>query len=207
MTLRNKQLDRRIKRSRKLMQDALLVLLDSKAYPQITISEITYQADVARTTFYSHFKTKDELLMSYIDDIFESFFDKFRQHFAPDELVDNTHQIPLILCEEWKQNQAALDLIRSANIDFMIYQRIKENHQRAYLDSSENLLGNSSNNILEQYIVSSISAATFGVLMQWTDNDMRESCEVIAKILNHFINLESFKLLRDKLEIEIGIAV
>ena len=121
MTQLNKKIDRRIKRSRKLMQDALLIILDKKEYRQISISEITYQADVARTTFYSHFKTKDELLMSYIDDIFETFFDKLSEQFTPDDQVDSSHEIPQILCVEWKKNKAALDLIRSANIDFMIY--------------------------------------------------------------------------------------
>jgi AcrR family transcriptional regulator len=202
MTQHNKKIDRRIKRSRKLMQDALLILLKKIEYRQISISEITYQADVARTTFYSHFKTKDELLMSYIDDIFETFFDKLREQFTPDEQVDSSHEIPQILCVEWKKNKAALDLIRSANIDFMIYQRIKENHQRGFQGSPIYSLGNSSNNVLDQYIISSISAATYGVLMQWTDNNMLESCEEVAKILNHFINLESFSQLRDKLKTE-----
>ena len=186
------------------MQDALLKLLGKKDYRQISISEITYHADVARTTFYSHFTTKDELLMSYIDDIFEIFFNKLREQFTPDEQIASTHEIPKILCVEWKKNKAALDLIRSANIDFMIYQRIKENHQRALQDSTVYSLGNSPDNVLEQYIISSISAATYGVLMQWTDNNMLESCEDVAKILNHFINPESFDQLRKKLKADLG---
>ena len=188
------------------MQDALLKLLGQKNYREISISEIAYQADVVRTTFYSHFKTKDELLMSYIDDIFDTFFNNLREQFTHDDKVDSGHEIPLILCEEWKKNKAALDLIRSANIDFMIYQRIKENHQRAFKDSTIYSLGNSPDSVLEQYIISSISAATFGVLMQWTDNNMLESCEEVAKILNHFINLESFNQLMEKLKSEISMS-
>lgn len=200
----HKRADRRIRRSRKMMQDALLELLATKEYPKITISEITHKADVARTTFYSHFKSKDELLMSYIDDIFETFFGGLGTQFTPDEQNGNSHEIPLILCEEWKRNKNSLDLIRSANIDFMIYQRIKENHQRAFVNSPVNILGNSSNKVLEQYIVSCVSSGTFGVLMHWTDNGMKETSKEIAKILSHFINKDAFNQLRDNLETELG---
>lgn len=204
MTHHKNRLDRRILRSRKLMQDALLKLLEIKDYPKISISEITHQADVARTTFYSHFNTKDELLMSYIDDIFENFFDKLREQYSPEDKLETPHEIALILCKEWEKNKQALNLIRSANIDYMIYQRIKENHQRAHKESDIIVLRQSSNHVLEEYIRSSISAATFGVLMQWTDNDMQESCEDVARIMSHFINLEAFIQLRDKLGTEIG---
>ena len=56
--------DRRIRRTQKSLHDALIALVLRKNYDLITIQEILDRADVGRATFYSHFKGKDELLIS-----------------------------------------------------------------------------------------------------------------------------------------------
>lgn len=45
--------------------------MQEKKYSNITIQEIIDRANVGRSTFYSHFDTKDELLISNIENIFE----------------------------------------------------------------------------------------------------------------------------------------
>ncbi|MCW1966681.1 MAG: TetR/AcrR family transcriptional regulator [Anaerolineae bacterium] len=53
------------------MQAALLELLQKKRLSDIQIKEITELADVSRPAFYLHFYSKEELLFSYIDDLFD----------------------------------------------------------------------------------------------------------------------------------------
>lgn len=65
--------DRRIEKTRTAIYQALNDLLQEKKYPNITVQEIIDRANVGRTTFYSHFVDKDELLSSCIENIFESF--------------------------------------------------------------------------------------------------------------------------------------
>ena len=79
---KKKKVDLRIQRSRSSMQAALATLMEEKPYKNIKVSEITDQALVARPTFYLHFKTKDELLLSVIDEFFTQFFEDF------DEFLD-----------------------------------------------------------------------------------------------------------------------
>jgi AcrR family transcriptional regulator len=54
--------DRRQRKSRAALQQGLLDLISSKAYDAITIEDITAAADVARATFYAHYRDKTELL-------------------------------------------------------------------------------------------------------------------------------------------------
>ncbi|MDA8098666.1 MAG: TetR/AcrR family transcriptional regulator [Nitrospiraceae bacterium] len=57
-------MDRRIGRTRKLMQEALMSLITEKGYEAITVQDILDRADVGRSTFYAHYRDKDELLFS-----------------------------------------------------------------------------------------------------------------------------------------------
>lgn len=56
--------DRRIQRTRALLHGALGSLIREKPYDRITVAEILDRAKVSRSTFYIHFRDKDELLTS-----------------------------------------------------------------------------------------------------------------------------------------------
>ena len=55
--------DRRTRRTRQLLRDALLSLLKEKRYTDISVQDIIERADVARSTFYVHYIDKDDLLV------------------------------------------------------------------------------------------------------------------------------------------------
>ena len=64
--------DRRIQKTRNLLQEALVSLIHEKPYDTIAVTAILERANVARSTFYTHFQDKDELLASGIHDILRS---------------------------------------------------------------------------------------------------------------------------------------
>ena len=55
-------IDRRVARTQAAMRRALIALLRRKAYADITVQEILDEADIGRSTFYSHCSGKDQLL-------------------------------------------------------------------------------------------------------------------------------------------------
>ena len=56
--------DRRIRRTRKALHQALMSLILKKTYDSITVQDILDQADIGRSTFYVHFNDKDALFLS-----------------------------------------------------------------------------------------------------------------------------------------------
>src|SRR5689334_7087645 len=66
-----KPLDRRARRTRIMLRDALVDLILEKGYEAITIQDITDRADLARATFYLHFKDKEDLLASSLEELYE----------------------------------------------------------------------------------------------------------------------------------------
>ena len=60
--MKEKIKDRRIQKTQKLLHEALISLMLKKDYRSITIQQIIDRANVGRSTFYTHFKDKDDLL-------------------------------------------------------------------------------------------------------------------------------------------------
>lgn len=66
-----KKVDRRIKRTKQSLKDALISLIEEKELASISITDIVNKSDVNRSTFYTHFRDKDELLNCIINDLLE----------------------------------------------------------------------------------------------------------------------------------------
>jgi len=64
--------DRRIQKTQALLREALVSLIHEKPYDAIAVTEILERANVGRSTFYTHFRDKDELLTSGIHDMLGS---------------------------------------------------------------------------------------------------------------------------------------
>src|SRR5215207_10196482 len=61
--------DRRVRRTQELLRGALMALIMEKGYDRITVQDILDEADVGRSTFYAHYRDKEDLLLSGFDDI------------------------------------------------------------------------------------------------------------------------------------------
>jgi AcrR family transcriptional regulator len=59
--------DRRSQRTRRLLSEALIELIREKGYNTITVSDIIDRANVGRSTFYGHYRDKDDLLVGELD--------------------------------------------------------------------------------------------------------------------------------------------
>lgn len=59
----NETTDRRVRRTRATLHRALIELLLERPYERITVRDILDRADVGRSTFYAHFRDKDDLLL------------------------------------------------------------------------------------------------------------------------------------------------
>ena len=71
--------DRRIQRTRQLLQGALLSLIQEKGFESLSVQDIIDRANVGRATFYAHFQNKEDLLASGIDGLRASLKERQRQ--------------------------------------------------------------------------------------------------------------------------------
>ena len=76
MLLEATKIDPRVKRTRQLLQRALMELVQEKSVDSITVQDIAARAEVNRATFYAHFEDKYALLDYTAREIFQERLDK-----------------------------------------------------------------------------------------------------------------------------------
>ena len=83
--------DRRSQRTRRLVTSAMMELLAEMEYDRITVQAILDRADIGRSTFYSHFADKSEVVDSIAAEIFETFGGTPSPGASPAEVIPALH--------------------------------------------------------------------------------------------------------------------
>src|SRR5438477_12333520 len=67
----DKKEDHRVRRTRDRVGDAMMALLVEKPFDDITVQDVLDRAEVSRSTFYTHFRDKNDLFLSDAEEFFE----------------------------------------------------------------------------------------------------------------------------------------
>ena len=117
----DKNMDRRVRKTRRDIHDALITLMRKTPYSRIRVSQIAEMADISRSTFYLHYETKDDLLLSVMDEVIDQYFK------AVDDGASEKGPGPsLVLFSLWKQNLEKMKLILDAGMEYRIFERLRE---------------------------------------------------------------------------------
>ncbi len=70
--MRQDKQDRRSQRTRRLVMSAMMDLLAEKSYDAITVQDLLDRANIGRSTFYSHYFDKEDVLASVAEQMLET---------------------------------------------------------------------------------------------------------------------------------------
>ncbi len=123
-------------RSRRLICDALLELLDEKPFDKITITDITNRADVSRGTFYLHY----EKVSDVISELQDAYIEQMDQYFSKLDIPLTVDNVMVITAECLKyiydQDQARyMSLIFHQHLSFA--DKVCKNIQTKLLESKD----------------------------------------------------------------------
>jgi AcrR family transcriptional regulator len=104
-------MDRRIIRTRGVLQHALTSLILKKGYEAITIQDICDEANVGRSTFYAHYTSKDDLKRKGFEHLRKELVDREREaQAASGEIKDRSLSFSLTMFEHARDH---IDLYRA----------------------------------------------------------------------------------------------
>lgn len=63
--------DRRALRTRDALGDALIELMQERSFKSVTVQDVLDRAKVGRSTFYTHYRDKDDLFLSDVEEFWE----------------------------------------------------------------------------------------------------------------------------------------
>lgn len=188
--MQNIQIDRRVLRSRKALQNSLLELMIEQEFADITVTDIVNHADYNRTTFYRHFNHKEHLADELIDDQLKKLISIFKDPYK-------------------KENYIYLHKLSPRNIQ--IFNHIYDNHsfyklwhkftklpgfKEAFLDSLTRFFKNDIvlvpiNTKLDDTLYNSFYAnGILGIIIEWIEDGLikppKYMAEQLVEILNHY---------------------
>ncbi|MBR0217646.1 MAG: TetR/AcrR family transcriptional regulator [Clostridia bacterium] len=120
-----KKEDRRVRRTKKLLTQALTQLLQEKQAKEITVKELTELADMNRGTFYLYYKDIFDMLEKIEDSLFEA-LDAIVDRHEEEAFTAKTKPMLLDLFTFVEENQEMCRVLLSANGDMNFLHRLNE---------------------------------------------------------------------------------
>lgn len=165
---------RQTNRTKIAIYSAFSELLNQKKYSQIAIQEIADLADVGRSTVYSHFETKEDILTSMCRNIFENLM-------TAGHVTSNEPEAILVaLLIHIKENKKVITgIFSSEGMDVFVefckqyFSTFLEVHLLSGYDEK-------STGIPKDYLVNYLIGTFMESIRWWAKNDMKQSSQEIA---------------------------
>ncbi|MFC5403333.1 TetR/AcrR family transcriptional regulator [Cohnella soli] len=176
--------DLRVRRTRKLLWDALIGLLEHRTFESLSIQEICDTAMVHRTTFYKHFEDKYHLAsygLSLIDELFAntSCEQRLLHPFKTFQRFADTKQFRA-LTKAAKENHFLSNLM------------IKHGAESLNRDLTEARQHGFSSDIPLEIFAPFYSGAVCSICSWWIENGMKQSPEEMDEYIRRMFNHEVF---------------
>jgi AcrR family transcriptional regulator len=173
--------DPRIRRTRNLLQEALLKLMQNKSFDDISVQDITEAATVNRATFYDHYTDKYALLEATVAGRFHKLLDE-RKVSYDGSCAAAAGTIVLAACDYLLECHSSHDACqRQTAFEPLIDAAIINAIRRVLLGGIT--LAASPSAFKPEMIASTASWAIYGGVKQWFNTADRGPAEAIVPII------------------------
>ena len=175
-----KKEDRRVRRTKKLLTQALTQLLQEKQINEITVKELTDLADMNRGTFYLYYKDMFDMLEKIEDGLFEA-LDAIVSLHEHDDVSQQTKPILLDLFRFIEDNQEMCRVLLSPHGDMNFLHRLNEVVREKCLKAWPNIRKEKGEADFD-YHYSFVVFGCAGIIRAWVNRNCPESAEKMAEM-------------------------
>lgn len=118
------KIDPRVKRTRQLLQGAMIDLMQEKPVESVTVQDITERAGVNRATFYAHFEDKNALLNYMVREMYQT---RLHEKLPPEPHLtsENLRLLILTTCQYIGEFMDHCAPMRRSNEQAMIFSQVQ----------------------------------------------------------------------------------
>ncbi len=175
-----KKEDRRVRRTKKLLTQALTQLLQEKQINEITVKELTDLADMNRGTFYLYYKDMFDMLEKIEDGMFEA-LDAIISLHEHDDVSQQTKPILLDLFDFIEENQEMCRVLLSPHGDMNFLHRLNEVVREKCLKAWPEIRKEKGEADFD-YHYSFVVFGCAGIIRAWVNRNCSESAEKMAEM-------------------------
>ena len=191
--------DKRIRRSKRDLSNALDELLDSKNFDDISIQDIVDKAMVSKNTFYNNFLDKNELLMYLFKRYSLEVYEKIEPLFDEEEDLDKISKESLkyvieYLSSNYKKFKKMIDNDRSKALYWNFYKFIQEIVAFVFSSFKDKLPFDTPLEIISPFLAGGISSLIYS---------MYEGEKIYSKeeIYSYLEKLTQYGILKNKINL------
>jgi AcrR family transcriptional regulator len=174
--------DRRVQRTRKLLQDAIMQLIGEKGYDAITVQDILDRANVGRATFYAHYQNKEDLFLAHHHEFSAEFglgrwtSEQLEASDPPETLISFLQIIG--------ENRSLYHVITNSRDGDRIWRGLKTSIVTNLMDSLRIAFGEQSPHIPLDALTEYIASAQLGLIGWW----MEQRCPYTARQMGEILH-------------------
>lgn len=180
-----KKEDRRVRRTKKLLTQALTQLLGEKQINEITVKELTELADMNRGTFYLYYRDVFDMLEKIEVGMFEKMENIIASH-ENEDVTKTTEPILLDLFTFIGENQEMCRVLLSPNGDMNFLHRLYEAIRERSLEIWKDQMGSLGEKEFD-YRYSFVIFGCAGMIRAWVNRNCQETDMQMAELADRMI--------------------
>jgi AcrR family transcriptional regulator len=172
--------DRRIRKTRQQLGEALVLLILEKGYDAISIKDITDRADVAHATFYRHYRDKDELLAQRLQEVIQEI-----EAFTREPSLQDAEGY--LIFKHAEENATLYRILLSSQGTSQVRKRVKETIAANILRTCKPLRSAQRGIIPPEAAANHIAGSMLLLIEWWLDENMPYPPHQMAKVYEQLV--------------------
>lgn len=172
--------DRRVRKTNRLLREALVKLLETKDIKEITVKELTEAADVNRSTFYFYYEDIYDMVKQMQNEIFDVFFETVIKSGSDVKSVADYVGYAKRFFDFCKANELQCKFVLNNDINNELTERIKQAVRDNIPDSAKVYPLTSPMHYLTTFAISGIT----GTVIEWISNGMQADAADMAQFIS-----------------------
>ncbi|MEW5814261.1 MAG: TetR/AcrR family transcriptional regulator [Spirochaetota bacterium] len=179
------KIDLRIRRTRRLLGEALVSLILEKGYESVTIKAITDRAEVAYMTFFRHYNSIDDLLMEVLEGGLAALRSQIKS-LAQQAAASADEAEGKLIFEHVRQNADFFRILLESRGAARIRKRVRDTIASIFLETCRPLK-ESGSFIPAEVAASHIASSLLGLIELWLEGNMPYSPAHMGRIYSRLI--------------------